>query len=380
MFLQEKVIEINRKLKALEGASHVAVWGAGLHTCKLFEKTELLSYPIKAVIDMDGRKRGSRYFGFAVKSPEEMEWDGADAAVISVPGKEREIAGMLAELGFAGTVIGLYEGSSCTPFYRLYDKDLPAIRYMGDYRDWDSALKECRGYDDGAILDKAIRSAKKVIAGEAAWERDGCLFYGRKYAYGICAAILRCAVQNDNKGVRILDVGGALGSTYFQNKGYLSDVRNLEYIVAEQDGHAEYGKKNMEGGALKFMRSGEGFADLGKVDIALMSASLQYIPQHERIISEISDLKPRYIILDRLLVSGRRRICVETVPKAICESSYPATIFSEGEIAGFFSGGGYELVEEDVSSVPEEAFFSDGKAESRLYVFQRAEWNRRFEG
>lgn len=372
MFLQEKVVEINQRLKVLKDASYVAVWGAGVHTCRLFEKTELLSYPIKAVIDMDEKKRGRQYFGFAIKSPKEMIWKDVDMAVISVPGKEGAITDMLAGLGFEGTVIRLYEDGNCTPFYQFYDKDIPAIRYMGDYADWDSALKECKGYDDGAILGQVICSTQKVIAGEAAWERDSFLFYEQKYAYSICAAVLRCAVQNGNKGVRILDVGGALGSTYFQNKGYLSDVKNLEYIVAEQDSYAEYGNKNIESGALKFIRSGEGFADLGKIDIALMSASLQYIPQYMEIISEINRLGPRYIILDRLLVGDRRRICVETVPESIYESSYPAIIFGESEIADLF-GRGYELVEKDASSVPEDLYFTDGKAESKLYVFQRTE-------
>lgn len=44
MFLQERIEEINRDLRILETASNVAVWGAGVHTAKLFEKTELLSF------------------------------------------------------------------------------------------------------------------------------------------------------------------------------------------------------------------------------------------------------------------------------------------------------------------------------------------------
>ena len=47
-------------------------------------------------------------------------------------------------------------------------------------------------------------------------------------------------------------------------------------------------------------------------------------------------------------------------------------IFEESEILNFF-GDGYILIEKDVSSVFEEAYFVDGKAESRLFVFQRVE-------
>lgn len=373
MFLQEKVREINKKLRGLNGISHVAVWGAGLHTCKLFEMSCLLSYSVKTVVDIDEIKKGQQYFGFTIKSPQEVKWDDIGGLVISVPGKEEAINSMLAEdLGFRGIIIRLYENNNPTPFYRLYDENATQVRYLGDYQDWDSAQKECNGYDDDVILNKVIYSMDKVLCGEAAWERDGFLFYEKKYIYSICAAILRCALQNNNKGVRVLDIGGALGSTYFQNRDYLADVKNLEYVVAEQDSFAEYGYQNLQDGILRFIRSGERYADYGKFDIVLMSASLQYIPQYKDILSKIISLKPRYIILDRMLISDRYRICKETVPEAIYKSSYPVMILEENDILNFW-GDMYELVEKDISSVPEEAFFVDGKAESRLFVFRRVE-------
>lgn len=372
MFMQEKVSEINKRLKLLENVSHVVVWGAGEHTCRLFEKTDLLSYSIKDIVDMDEKKQGCRYFGFRIKGSEEVKWGEAGAAVISVPGKEKEIAKMLKGLGFQGIIVSLYEDGRCIPFYRLYDENVPAVRYLGDYDSWESAEKECMGYGDTVIIEKVINSTEKVVAGEAAWERDSYLFYEQKYVYGICAAILRCAVQNGSQGVRVLDLGGALGSTYFQNREYLSDVENLEYIVAEQDVLVEYGHKNLENGVLRFISSGENYTDYGRFDIAIMSASLQYIPQYKEMISKILAIKPHYIILDRILVSDRHRICRETVPEEIYKSSYPVMIFRESEIIEFFRTA-YELVEKDISSVPEWAYFEDGRVESKMYVFRRVE-------
>ncbi len=61
MFLQERAKEINDCLKGLAGKANVAVWGAALHTAKLFEKTELLFYNIKTVLDMNEKKWGD-YF------------------------------------------------------------------------------------------------------------------------------------------------------------------------------------------------------------------------------------------------------------------------------------------------------------------------------
>lgn len=99
-----------------------------------------------------------------------------------------------------------------------------------------------------------------------------------------------------------------------------------------------------------------------------MSASLQYIPQWKEVIARIRKAQPRYVILDRLMVSDRRRICVETVPKEIYLSSYPLVIFEKNEVITFFEDD-YRLIENDVSSVEEEAYFDDGKAKSRFYVF-----------
>ena len=75
MFLQEKINEINEKLKVLEDKADIAVWGAGVHTCKLFEKTELLTYCVKYIVDMDDAKKGIRYFGFTINKPDEVVWD-----------------------------------------------------------------------------------------------------------------------------------------------------------------------------------------------------------------------------------------------------------------------------------------------------------------
>nr|WP_300916824.1 methyltransferase, TIGR04325 family [uncultured Acetatifactor sp.] len=364
---------MDEKFEILGGRPHVAVWGAGVHTGKLFERSSLLSYPVKTVVDIDEAKRGRQYFGFTVKNPREVAWDDVGGVVISVPGKEEAVTRMLTEeLGYGGIIIRLYGHNDSTPFYHLYDENVSQVRYIGDYQDWDSAREECDGYENEVILDKAICSIGKVLSGEAAWERDSFLFYEKKYTYSICAAILRCALQNKNQGVRVLDIGGALGSTYFQNRGYLEEVKGLEYVVAEQDRFAEYGHENLEDGALCFIKSREGFRDYGRFDIVLMSASLQYIPQYKEILSEVNSLNPRYIILDRVLIGKRNRICKETVPEEIYKSSYPVMIFEESEVLNFF-GTDYGLVERDISSVPEEAYFTDGKAESRMFVFQRVE-------
>ena len=370
MFLQEKVTDINRRLKALKNISNIVIWGAGTHTCKLFEYTDILSYQVQSILDTDVQKQGNLYFGFTIQDPEEINWGDVEAVVISVFGKETQIINALVnQYGYTERIVTLYENNESTPFYFLFDEKVSAVRYFGNYCNWDEALNECNGYDDVKILNKVISAVDKVVNGDAVWERDGCLFYEHKYVYCICAPLLRCALRNQNRGVRILDIGGALGSTYFQNKEYLAEIKNLEYIVVEQDHFVDYGQHNLENGTLKFIKSLEHWEKLDKLDIILLSASLQYISQYQEVISKIMKAQPHYIILDRILVSDKMRICRETVPECIYEGSYPLRIFAENQIENFFVFD-YKLIEQDIASVPENPYFVDGRAVSRFYVFE----------
>lgn len=354
----------------LNTISNVVIWGGGQHTCKLFEYTDMLSYDVKSIVDIDEKKQGNPYFGFIIQSPSKISWDHVGAVVVSVAGGEVQITNILKDqFGFKGHIVTLYREGEYTPFYLLYDKKIPTVSYFGDYDSWEEAYSECKGYEDAMILNTVIGAVDKVIKGEAAWERDGYLFYEPKYVYCLCAAILKCALQNQNESVRILDVGGALGSTYWQNKEYLLDVNNLEYIVAEQNHFADYGHGNLEDGTLKFIRCTDDWENQGRYDIILLSASLQYISNYQEIISKVIKAQPRYIILDRIMVSSRARICKEVVPKYICESSYPVRIFTEDQIESFFSSD-YKMVECDASSVSENPYFIDGRAVSRYYVFE----------
>lgn len=374
MFLQQKVNDINERIKVLKDVSNILIWGAGQHTCKLFEKTSILSYDVKHIVDMDRRKHGSFFFGFEIEDPEKILWDRIGAMIISVPGKEREISRKFKEhFSFAGEVIFLYEEKDHTPFYYLYDENVLEVCYLGSYNTWNDAMTECDGYDDSTIINKVIQSVESVLKGNAAWERDGYLFYEPKYVYPICAAVLRCAVYNRNKGktgVRVLDIGGSLGSTYFQNKKYWSVMDDLEYVIAEQDNFYEYGHKHLEDKTLKFINSRDEFGIHGKFDIVLFSASLQYIPTYKEIMEKVMKINPCYIIFDRILIGEKKRICKELVPEYIYKSSYPVIIFSEEELIDLVTSD-YEMIEKDGSSVPENAYFLDENVESRFYVFQR---------
>ena len=121
--------------------------------------------------------------------------------IICAFNKDSEIIDQLTvSLGYGGEIITLYEEHECTPFYRLYDARKPTVHPLGDYDSWEEALEDCEGYGAEEIMRKAIAASKKVIAGEASWERDSCLFYESQFSYPLCAAILRCAIQKVDRG------------------------------------------------------------------------------------------------------------------------------------------------------------------------------------
>ena len=92
MFLQDRAKEINEKLRVLAGISNIVVWATGIHTSMLFERTELLSYDIKNIVDRNASKEGDFYFGFRIRHPENVQWEDVGAVVISVPAQEKMLS------------------------------------------------------------------------------------------------------------------------------------------------------------------------------------------------------------------------------------------------------------------------------------------------
>lgn len=371
MYLQQKIEIINQKLAVLAGLSNVIVWGAGEHTRALMEKTDLSKYHIMGIVDMDRNKLGGgTYFGFVIQEPKQIDWHCVEAVVVSASAKEQEITELLTDSFGVDIkkIITFYGAGERMPFYRLYEENGTRIAFNGDYADWEEAVADCGDWQ--SMLEGDIDAVNKVLRGEGAWVQDAQLFYEPKYNYCLCGAILRCALQKKDRQVRVLDIGGALGNSWFQNLAYFADAVKMEYIIAEQDNYAEYGHRNLERDGLKFIKSIDDWQRGERFDLILLSGSLEYIDRYQEFLDRIVQANPRYIMLDRLAVGDRARICKQTVPPTHnAKGSYAFRIFSEEEVMRFF-GEGYELIEKDRATTPGRIFFEDGKADYRYYVFR----------
>src|SRR5581483_1149937 len=70
---------------------------------------------------------------------------------------------------------------------------------LGDYRSWDTALRESTGYNALTILEKTREALLKVKRGDAVYERYSVLFNEIQYAWTILAGMLWVAAQSGGR-------------------------------------------------------------------------------------------------------------------------------------------------------------------------------------
>lgn len=208
--------------------------------------------------------------------------------------------------------------------------------WHGNYASWSDALKKCRGYDSHSILEKVKDSALKVKNGSAVYERDSLIFDHIEYSFPLLSGLLFIAGQNNNK-LNILDFGGSLGSSYFQNKYFLDSLTEVNWFVVEQPDFVKAGKELFEDKQLHFINSVEECFKDHSVDAVLLSSVLQYLEKPYVLLEEILSNNPEYIIIDRTpFITRTDRITVQKVNPRIYQGSYPCWFFNEEKFVSVF--------------------------------------------
>ncbi|KEO57901.1 methyltransferase, TIGR04325 family [Thalassospira permensis] len=207
------------------------------------------------------------------------------------------------------------------------------IVFRGNFENWEAAQEATKGYDATEILDRVRWAARQVVDGCAKSERDGVIFDAIPYPFPLIATLLRAAVENGNR-LKVLDYGGALGSSYYQCRDFLEGLKDIEWVVVEQKNFVKIGKEEFENDQLKFAQS---LAELGSnftPDVALISGTLQYLSNPDDLLKSMVSLKIPYIVVDRtpILANGNTIISSQIVPESINKSEYPIRLFSEQDI------------------------------------------------
>ncbi len=221
------------------------------------------------------------------------------------------------------------------------------ICWQGDYKSWQEAIKASEGYNAPQILEKVRESTLKVKNGEAVYERDSVIFDKIQYNWPLLACLLKIAVENGNK-LSVLDFGGSLGSSYFQNKGFLKDIQ-LEWSIVEQIHFVECGKKEIADDKLKFYYTIEECLKERKPHVLLLSGVLQYLDKPYEWIEKFLSYDFKYIMIDRtaFIENLDERLTVQYVPEWIYKASYPAWFFNENYFLSKFENKYLKIFEFD---------------------------------
>ena len=202
------------------------------------------------------------------------------------------------------------------------------------------------GYDSERILGKVRDSLLKVKRGEAVYERDSVLFDKVQYSWPLLAGLLWIASQNGNR-INLVDFGGSLGSTYYQNRKFLLQLKELRWNIVEQKSFVDRGRRDFENEHLKFYHELEECFLEQRPDTILFSSVLQYLERPYSVLGKVRSLGFEFLLFDRttIIESGEDRITLQKVPPEIYDASYPAWFFNREKFLGFFSAD-YELVVE----------------------------------
>ncbi len=217
--------------------------------------------------------------------------------------------------------------------------------WHGNYKNWEEAKKASTGYDSDAILQKVRLSLLKVKNGEAVYERDSVIFDEIQYSWPLLSGLL-LAASNAKGNLRVLDFGGSLGSTYYQNKKFLDQLNSVSWSVVEQKHFVDAGKKDFEDERLKFYYDVTACVKEQKPNVLVLSSVLQYIEKPYELMDEILKNDFEFIIIDRTPFANKETIKLQIVPPNIYAASYPCRFFDEVLFLEYFASKDYKTVED----------------------------------
>lgn len=232
--------------------------------------------------------------------------------------------------------------------YRVKQLLRNRIGWSGDYASWQEPSAKCAGYDAHNILEKVKQATLKVKSGEAVFERDSVIFDKIEYSFPLLSALLWVASMQSQR-LSVLDFGGSLGSSYFQNRGFLENA-GLDWTIVEQKQFVEVGRASIADNILHFEPTISSAMNAFHPNLFVLSCCIQYLEKPYELIDEIVSTKIPYIILDNTPFNfeSRDRITIQKVPPTIYTASYPCWFLDYKSVLDRFLQG-YKIVTEFVN-------------------------------
>ncbi len=215
--------------------------------------------------------------------------------------------------------------------------------WHGNYSTWELASKKCSGYNENSILEKVKNSTYQVKNGIVPYERDSVLFDKIEFSYELSTSLMWVAAINKGN-LKVLDYGGSLGSSYYQNKIFLDTLNTLSWCIIEQPNFVEVGNEFFADEKLHFFNSLEECLELHNVNIVILSSVLQYLENPYWVLNQINKANIKYVCIDRTpFIRGKDRITIQKVNPKIYEARYPCWFFNKLKFVNFFKND-YELI------------------------------------
>lgn len=248
--------------------------------------------------------------------------------------------------------------------------------WHGDYASWQEAQSKSTGYDAQIILEKVKDSLLKVKNGSAVYERDSVVFDEIQYSWLLLTGLMYAAAQNNGQ-LSVLDFGGSLGSSYYQNKKFLDGLESVTWSIVEQPNFVECGKTNFADGVLKFYDDVNQCLVEQSPNVLILSSVLQYIEKPYVLLEKLLEYKFDMIIIDRTPFSRTSKdiITIQRVPPSIYPASYPCWLLSEPKLINKLHSNGYKLIESelsDLSIIVSKSIFKKFKIDYYCLIFIKA--------
>jgi putative methyltransferase (TIGR04325 family) len=205
--------------------------------------------------------------------------------------------------------------------------------FQGEFANWEEAQAASEGYDSDNILHKVKGATLQVKHGEAAYERDSVIFDEVQYSWPILASLMSVAAHHQGT-LDVLDFGGSLGSSYFQNRKFLTGLTEVSWSVVVQPTFVSCGREYIEDDCIKFYQTIAECLAERKPNVILLSSVLQYLEFPHSVLSDLTNAGAHCLIIDRTPFSESEtdRIVVQDVPPQIYPASYPSWLFSRNFI------------------------------------------------
>ncbi|MBI5231286.1 MAG: methyltransferase, TIGR04325 family [Coriobacteriales bacterium] len=219
--------------------------------------------------------------------------------------------------------------------------------FTGDFASWDDARAASTGYDADAILERTRAALAEVRDGRAAYERDSVLFDEIEYSWPLAAGLLRAAALEGGR-LDVLDFGGSLGSTYFQNRALLRGLPSVRWNIVEQPKHVAVGKAEFESDELRFFGSIEECLAESDPNVVVLGSVLQYLEDPRDKMLEIARLPVGHVVIDRtpFWEGERDRLVVQQVASYIYDATYPCWLLSRSRFERTIAEAGFARLAE----------------------------------